>query len=284
MKQRTNGLPLSFYVVSLASFLFQLTRHTTQPIFTLYVLDMGASLVQVGLILSIQSTLMMMVRIPLTVVADRIGHNKMFIVAFVIQASTSILYAIAPNPSWLYIIPIYQIIASGSFNQLAMSTASNLAPVNKQGDALGRYMTFMSLGMFVGPVIAGSLMNFINYRQLYLVTSLFPTIGLGLFLMFIQKREYPESLHEIKGEDLSSTLSTLKIILKDRNIVVLTLIRAAYSMSNTVFTNLFTVFAIQDLGFTPALASFLYSVISITKGETFHYCSSLRLIIRMSSS
>ena len=93
LEKRAGGLPTSFYVVSLASFLFQLTRMTTQPVFTLYVLEMGASLVQVGLILSVQSVLMMVVRIPLTLVADRIGHGRMFLVAFVIQATAPVLYA-----------------------------------------------------------------------------------------------------------------------------------------------------------------------------------------------
>jgi len=234
--ERDRGLPASFYIVSLSSFLFELSRHTTQPIFTLYILDMGASLVQVGLILSVQSILMMVVRIPLAMVANRVGHNRMFLIAFFIQATAPLLYAIAPDPSWLYVIPFYQILASGSFNQLAMSTVSNMAPATRQGDALGRYMTFMSMGMFVGPIIAGSLITHIGYRQLFMVTSLFPAIGLGLFLKF-----KPKGMRAL-----------------------LTFIRTAYAMSATVLTSLFAVFAVRDLGFTPALAALLFSVVGFS--------------------
>jgi len=265
LEKRAGGLPTSFYVVSLASFLFQLTRMTTQPVFTLYVLEMGASLVQVGLILSVQSVLMMVVRIPLTMVADRIGHGRMFLVAFVIQATAPILYAVAPDPSWLYVIPFYQIIAAGSFNQLAMSTASNMAPATRQGDALGRYMTFMSMGMFVGPVIAGSLIEHISYRQLYLVTSLFPVVGLALFLLYMPRGRAPSPTEDFASDvEAPGTMSTLRVILRDRNVLVLTLVRTAFSMSNTVFTSLFAVFAVQDLGFTPALASLLFSVVGFS--------------------
>jgi MFS family permease len=35
-------------------------------------------------------------------------------------------------------------------------------------------------------------------------------------------------------------------------------------MANTVFTSLFAVFAVQDLGFTPALAALLYSAVGLT--------------------
>ena len=225
---------------------------------------MGASLVQVGLILSVQSALMMVMKIPLTMISNRVGHNRMFIFSFFVQATASILYAIAPNPSWLYIIPFYQILASGSFNQLAMSTVSNMAPATRQGDALGRYMTFMSLGMFVGPVITGSLINHISYRQLFMVTAIFPAIGLGLFLKFKPKEIHAPSKEEESPQKGLGTIAVLKVILRDRNVLILTFIRAAYSMSNTVFTSLFAVFAVQDLGFTPALAALLFSVVGFS--------------------
>jgi len=262
--ENDGGLPVSFYVVSLASFLFSLSRHTTQPIFTLYILEMGASLVQVGLILSVQSILMMVVRIPLAMVSDRVGHNRMFLIAFFIQVTAPILYAIAPDASWLYVIPFYQVLASGSFNQLAMSTASNMAPATRQGDALGRYMTFMSLGMFVGPIIAGSLVTHIGYRQLFMVTALFPAIGLGLFLRFKPDGIGVPPAEEESSEEGPGTLATLKVILRDRNVLILTFVRSTYSMANTVFTSLFAVFAVRDLGFTPALAALLFSVVGFT--------------------
>ena len=262
--ERDSGLPVSFYIVSLSSFLFELSRHITQPIFTLYILEMGASLVQVGLILSVQSILMTVVRIPLAMVSNRVGHSRMFLVAFFIQATAPILYAIAPDPSWLYVIPFYQILASGSFNQLAMSTVSNMAPATRQGDALGRYMTFMSMGMFVGPIIAGSLITHIGYRQLFMVTAIFPAIGLGLFLKFKPQGMRAPPTEKASPENGPGTMATLKVILRDRNVLVLTFIRTAYAMSATVLTSLFAVFAVRDLGFTPALAALLFSVVGFT--------------------
>lgn len=248
--------------MSVTSFLFSLTRNVTQPVFSLYVLEMGASLLQVGFILSIQSFLMIVARIPLTMLTEKIGRNKMFAVAFVIQATASILYAVAQSPAWLYVIPFYQIIASGSFNQLAMATASDMAPTTRQGDALGRYMTFMTLGMFVGPLITGALITHVGYRQLYLFTCLFPVMGLVLFLSNVSK--IPRCIHiaDVSGNGIQiGTFNALKMILSNRNVLVLSLIRATYSMSNTVFTALFAVYAVHELGFSPSVASLLFSVV-----------------------
>ena len=264
MEEKADDLPRSFYIVSVASLLFQLARHTTQPIFSLYVLEMGASLLQLGLILSIQSILMVVVKIPFTMVAERIGKNRMFIIAFVIQATAPLLYAFAPNPTWFYIIPFYQIIALGSFNQLAMATASNMAPARRQGDALGRYMTFMSMGMFIGPLITSFLVAYISYRQLYLVTTIFPVVGLALFLRYMPKGEATHRALTDDGGDKPGTLDILKVILRKRNVLVLTLVRTTYSLSNTVFTSLFALHAVEELGFTPSMASLLFSVVGFS--------------------
>ena len=145
-----------------------------------------------------------------------------------------------------------------------MSMVSNMAPATRQGDALGRYMTFMSMGMFVGPIIAGSLVNHIGYRQLFMVTSLFPAIGLGLFLRFKPGGMQAPLSEEESAEEGPGTLATLKVILRDRNVLILTFIRSTYSMANTVFTSLFVVFAVRDLGFTPALAAMLFSVVGFS--------------------
>jgi predicted MFS family arabinose efflux permease len=145
-----------------------------------------------------------------------------------------------------------------------MSTVSNMASTSRQGDALGRYMTFMSLGMFVGPIITGSLINYINYRQLFLVTSLFPAVGLGLFLIYKPKEIRTYNIENESSEKNQGIFSTLKTVLRDRNVLILTFIRSIYSMTNTVFTSLFAVFAVQNLGFTPALAAILFSAVGFS--------------------
>ena len=59
-------------------------------------------------------------------------------------------------------------------------------------------------------------------------------------------------------------MATLKVILRDRNVLILTFIKSTYATANTVFTSLFAVFAVRDLGFTPALAALLFSVVGFS--------------------
>jgi predicted MFS family arabinose efflux permease len=204
---------------------------------------------------------MIITRIPLTLLSKKIGENRMFIIAFLVQMTTPLLYYLTPNPFWLYFIPFYQVIATGSFNQLAMSRASDMAPNTRQGDALGRYMTFMSSGMFIGPLISSALLISLSYRELFLVTSIFPLIALLLFIRY--GRIKPAEIREEEPESPSSILS-LKEILREKNVLILTLIRTTYSLSNTIFTTLFAVYATQNLGFSESVVALLFSVLGFT--------------------
>jgi MFS transporter, DHA1 family, quinolone resistance protein len=254
------GLPTGLYYIALSSFLFQLSRYLVLPVYTLYLLSVGTTLAQAGLILSIQSFLLIISKIPLTMLSKKIGENRMFKIAFLVQATAPILYAYAPNMYWLYIIPFYQIIARGSFNQMAMSRASNMVSVDKQGDALGRYMGIMSTGMFVGPLISSALLVYLDYRQLFLASSIFPLIALGIFINTIPKDENQETM-EIEE---APALGGLRKVLKIRNIQILSIIRTTYSLTNTMFTTLFAVYVTQTLGFTESRAAFLFSIMGFT--------------------
>jgi MFS family permease len=262
----TGGLPKTFYIVSVAAFLFQLTIYITRPIFSLYILDLGATLFQVGVIVSIMSFLNMVSRIPLAMLAQKIGENRMLILAFLIQSASAVLYFLAPNPTWLYVIPFIQIIGTGSFNQLSMSRVSNMAPQTQQGDALGRYMTLFSMGMFIGPIITSSLVANINYNQLFLVTALFPLLGLGLFLSVKSKIPNPDLEDPIESQNMeedTSLIISLKDVLLRRNVVVLSVIRAGYALTNTIFNTLFAVYAVQSLGYSDSLVALLFSALGL---------------------
>ncbi len=249
------------YVVSLAAFLFNLVGNVTQPIFTLYVLELGATVFQVGLILSLQMLSIVVLRIPLTLVAQRIGHERMILIGFAVRFSATILYFLAPNYLWLFAIPVYEAIATASFFQLAVSMVSNMAPEERQGDALGRSMTLMLMGMFLGPIITSALVTVMTFRQLFLFAAPFPIVGMILFLRTIHR--IGDSRHVQEGQpglERPQTFSSYKALVNDRTVLILSIIRTLYFVSNTMFTTLFAIYAVEELRFTPSLIALLFSV------------------------
>ena len=257
----TPALPRDLYVISIGAFLFQLTECIVQPILTLYLLELGATKFQVGLVLSIQSLSIILLRIPLTLIARRVGERRWLGGAFLIQTTTYILYSLVRRLEWFYLIPFFQVIATGAFNQISMSLVSNMAPTDRQGDALGRYMTIFSMGRFIGPMICSGLVIYMSYRHLFLISALFPIVGLILFYIGGSRGVNPR----IKvNSHRPNSLKSLRRVLKERNMVILSIIRTSYSMSNMILNTLFAIYATQELGLSSSVVALLFSVIGFT--------------------
>jgi predicted MFS family arabinose efflux permease len=229
----------------------------TYPIFTLHLQDVGATIFQIGSILSIQSFLLIILRVPLTLIARRIGERKMLFIAFIVQSVTQLFYGISPSAAWFYPISILQVLSKGTFFQLATAINSNLAPEDKQGDALGRHMTIMSVPMFIGPVITGIFVEQIGYQGLFFLSSTLPFLGLIIFWWYTSDVDLggvEVSIHE------TPNLRSLVHLFTKKNLVILALIRALYSTSNNTYLTLFSLYAVNQLGFDPASVAGLFSL------------------------
>lgn len=257
LKRLLGGFPIQFYVISFSGFMFHMGYMTTNPILTLYMQDVGATVYQIGTIFTIQSALLILLRMPLTLMARRIGERRMLSLAFLAQAAAQLLYGLVTRPITFYMIPAVQILATGTFFQIATAMNSNLASPERQGEALGRHMTIMSLPMFVGPAICGLLVGSLGYRGMFRVSFLFPVTGLILFQLFTR------NLH-MEGIEVPShetpSLQSLRRLFGSRNVVALALIRTLYSTSNNTFLTLFSLYAVNVLGFKPAAVAMLFSV------------------------
>ena len=249
-------MPGSFYAVAFAGFLWEMSLFMTQPILTLHYLNIGASILFIGLLLGLQAFLLIFLRLPLTILATRVGERRMLALSFAAQALQLALIGFAPSPVWLYIIPVVQLVAAGTFFQLITAMNSGQAPPDRQGDALGRHMTIVSAGMFLGPALCGVLVGPLGYPRVFLVASLLPLAGLGLLLRVTKDLGAGRNLrnHEVPS------LKSLKALLGQRNIIALAVIRTLYSTSNNLFLTLFSIYAVNSLGFDPSLVAVLYSI------------------------
>jgi predicted MFS family arabinose efflux permease len=182
----------------------------------------------------------------------------MLIAGMIITITASIFYSIAKSYLQILIITLYNSLATGSFNQVSMSTVSDLAPPDQQGDALGRYLTFLGLGMLIGPAMCSILVDFMSYGELFLLSALFPAIGLGLLLLY--PSEAPKRYSERSENQEISTVKALKMIFRNRNVMLLSYCRASFSTSQAIFLALFSIYAVEKLGIKESTLALLFTV------------------------
>ena len=65
----------NIYAVMVAATTWVLAFMLTQPIYPLYVRDLGATPLQIGMLISLSSALSLVLQIPFTLVAERVGWD-----------------------------------------------------------------------------------------------------------------------------------------------------------------------------------------------------------------
>jgi predicted MFS family arabinose efflux permease len=250
----------NIYAVMVAAATWVLAFMLTQPIYPLYVRSLGATPLQIGMIISLSSALSLLLQIPFTLVAERVGKTRMLVFGLVISSTSRIMYAYAGSFSQLPLIVAYAALTAG-FNQLAMSIVSDMAPATSQGDAIGRYLTFLGVGMLLGPALCSVLIASLTYQQLYLISAGIPVLGIALLLVWAPK--VPGVTTRIERPKIGARES-LGRILRNRNVMLLSYCRLSFSTGQSLFMTLFSIYATEDLGISASTVALLFTVRGLT--------------------
>ena len=110
-----------------------LATQTIQPILSLYITEKGATTFELGIIISVLSFVAIAAKIPLGILAERIGRWPIIPAVAVGQTVSLLLYSIAPNPSWFYPIRIFHALILAVYAPTAIAITQDLAPQDKRG-------------------------------------------------------------------------------------------------------------------------------------------------------
>jgi predicted MFS family arabinose efflux permease len=180
-------------------------------------------------------------------------------IGLVVGGISSVLFIYAQSYRQLLLVVAFNSITNSSFNQTAMSTVSDAAPPMKQGDAMGRYLTFLAVGMLIGLALCSRLVEPIGYNGLYLIAAGVPFIGV-LLLVFLAPKNIREREAQSGDARKISAFESMKMILHNRNVLLLSYCRASFSTAQAIFLALFSIYAVEQLGFGEATVALLFTV------------------------
>ncbi len=245
----------------LAATTFVLNFTLTQPIYSLFLTQKGITVVQLGVLLSVQSFIPLLLRIPISGLIERIGRIRSMILSLIISGIGTLLFISAKGYTQLILVVLFNSISASSFNQTAMSTVSDAAPPHQQGDAMGRYLTFLGLGMLLGPALCSWLVEPLGYTGLFWIAGAVPTIGIAL-LVFMAPQNIRERTRTMTPA--ISTTESLKMILRNRNVLLLSYCRSSFSTAQSIFLALFSIYAANYLGFSDSNIALLFTIRGFT--------------------
>jgi MFS family permease len=159
---------LAIYFAAGASFAALSARGLTVP---LYAHGLGADRFQVGALFSASTLAAALLSMPAGVLIDRFGTRTLLIIALIIAAVSQVAMAFATTVGPLFVWQIVGGLAAGAQQAALFSAISALVPSERLGRAMG-WLTFsMQAGFFMGPSIAGLLLQWIDLRTDIAVTT-----------------------------------------------------------------------------------------------------------------
>ena len=108
--------------------------------------------------------------IPITgFMLQRLNTRPVFILAMSLFAAGTFAAALAPNLTLLVIARVVQASGTAVMMPLLMTTVMTLVPAELRGRTMGNISIVISVAPAVGPTLSGLILNYLNWRGLFLL-------------------------------------------------------------------------------------------------------------------
>jgi MFS family permease len=246
----------NFYLMIILPFIFWTARYLINPIFPLYLISIGASKFQIGIIIAIPSLICIFTRILFGFALSKYGGWKIIFYALLAQIISFSLYFLINNPLWLYLIAIIDGLSYSSFGPTGMELSIRVSRINEKNEAIGKYLASIGFGMVLGPLLCSIFILYFAYNQLFLISIFFSIIG--LFLLFgIEKNNFDQEKINIKNINI---ISSLKNIVKSKNILILYISTLLFAICQGVYNTLFSVHSKNNIGLNDSIIASLFTI------------------------
>ena len=142
------------------------------PLFPLYLEELGASEVEIGLALSLASVLATSLMIPAGLLMNRIGKRRPLLASVVLAALPPALISLVDD--WRLVTPLYMVFSSSfSFFIVArMAMISESATPGNRATLFGIMNMAWPIGGIVAPTLSGFMVENLGWAPIFQVTTL----------------------------------------------------------------------------------------------------------------
>jgi MFS family permease len=234
----TNFIPSVLRTLSRDGWLLFVTRFarlfaygSLSVILLFYLIGLGLTEVQAGLVLTLTLVGDVIVSLYLTTRADRIGRRRMLIVGSVLMAAAGLAFACTSNLLFLVIAGTIGVISPsgnevGPFLSIEQAALSHIVPVTARTEVFAWYTLTGSLATALGALCGGGLVQAlehtaITHLQSYrAVVFLYAALGATLAFLFLRLSTSVEVSPVSNGPAPSSSLASIFGIARSRNVVL----------------------------------------------------------------
>jgi MFS family permease len=200
-------------------------------ILVFYLIGIGLTEAQAGLVLTLTLVGDVVVSLYLTTRADRIGRRRMLIVGSILMAAAGLAFACTSNLLFLVIAGTIGVISPsgnevGPFLSIEQAALSHIVPSAARTEVFAWYTLAGSLATALGALFGGGLTQALQHTSMSHVQSyravvfLYAALGVALALLFLRLSTSVEVNRASDGRVVSSGVASILGIARSRNVVL----------------------------------------------------------------
>lgn len=130
--------------------------------------------------------------------ADFVPIRRLFIIGILSLSLAAIVGLFSNSFIMLLIVRIFQASGAGSIPALSLILITRYVPIERRGKAMAMILSSVSLGLGLGPVVGGAIVEYMGWHLLFVVTSL-TLLLVPLFVILIPKEKTRKGSFDVLG-------------------------------------------------------------------------------------
>jgi MFS family permease len=148
------------------------------PVIPYYSSNLGLSIFDTGLIVSIYSYVIAIGIIPVGIITDRWGRRTFLVTGLIVSTTVPFFYPLCQDATALYIVRILHGLGSALFIPTALALVTEITGAGEHGKAMGWYTASSQLGLMAGPIAGGFILEHFGFEAAFYTCGLVPLLAL----------------------------------------------------------------------------------------------------------
>jgi EmrB/QacA subfamily drug resistance transporter len=120
--------------------------------------------------------------------ADRFGRKRVLCTGYTLFAAGALLCALAPSGAWLIAFRVLMALGGTALTPTSLSIVANLYPEPRErARAIGLWGISSGVGTGLGPIVGGSLTEWLGWRSVFAANAIAGVIALAIVLRVVPR-------------------------------------------------------------------------------------------------
>lgn len=258
----SKGLSKNVFALGSVSLLTDISREMIFPLLPLYLRSvLGASTAFVGLVEGIAESTSSVLNIVSGWLSDRIQKRKTLMLwGYSLSAITRPLIAIATAGWHILVVRFVEKVGKGIRVPPRDTLISESCTIENRGKAFGLHRSMDNIGSILGPLLAFSLLIYLNndYRSLFWIASIPAFLAIGILTFFVAEKP-----RVISFTDLPATNRRFNLKQFNKEFKLFLIATIVFELADS--SNAFLLLRVKDIGLSLELIPIIYLFSNIFK-------------------